>query len=62
MSEMIQRITIGGLMLGLALMSMRAIGQPLTQGKERITVRFQAHPGHTAGRVFGCRTLRDEVQ
>jgi DUF1680 family protein len=29
-----------------------------TQGKQRITVRFQAHSGQTAGGVFGVRTLR----
>jgi hypothetical protein len=32
--------------------------EKLTQGKERITVRFQAHPGNTAGGVFGVRTMR----
>ncbi len=30
----------------------------LTRGKEKITVCVQAHPGKTAGRVFGCRILR----
>lgn len=30
----------------------------LTKGKERVTVRFQAHPGRIAGGVFGCRILR----
>ena len=30
----------------------------LTQGKERVTVKFQAHPGNTAGGVFGLRTMR----
>jgi hypothetical protein len=29
----------------------------LIKGKKRVTVRVQAHPGKTAGRVFGCRTL-----
>ena len=32
--------------------------EKLTQGKERVTVRFQAHPGNTAGGVFGVRTMR----
>ena len=32
--------------------------EKLTQGKERITVKFQAHPGNTAGGVFGVRTMR----
>jgi hypothetical protein len=30
----------------------------LTRGKEKVTVRFQAHPGKTAGRVFECRIVR----
>ena len=29
----------------------------MLRGKETITVRFQAHPGKTAGGVFGCRIL-----
>ncbi|PQV64208.1 hypothetical protein B1R32_10652 [Abditibacterium utsteinense] len=32
----------------------------LTQGKKRVTVRFQAHPGQRAGGVFGARILRAE--
>lgn len=32
----------------------------LTQGKTRLTIRFQAHPGATAGGVFGIRALRSE--
>ncbi|MCU0872471.1 MAG: glycoside hydrolase family 127 protein [Pirellulaceae bacterium] len=32
--------------------------EKLTQGKERITVKFQAHPGNTAGGVCGVRTMR----
>lgn len=32
----------------------------LTRGKEKITVRVQAHAGKTAGRVFGCRVLRSK--
>jgi len=31
-----------------------------TQGKTRLTVRFQAHPRNTAGGVFGCAILRSE--
>ncbi|HMB91584.1 MAG TPA: beta-L-arabinofuranosidase domain-containing protein, partial [Rhodothermales bacterium] len=29
----------------------------LTEGKSSIRVRFQAHEGNTAGRVFGCKSL-----
>ncbi len=32
----------------------------LTRDKNRVTVRFQAHPGHLAGGVFGIRMLRGE--
>ena len=32
----------------------------LTAGKEKVTVRFQAHPGKTAGGVFGCQLLKRE--
>ncbi len=40
------------------------IPRELTQGKEQITVRFQARPGRMAGGVFGCRTviLSEELQ
>lgn len=37
-----------------------AIPPALTQGKEKITVRFQAHPGNTAGGVFDCGILKPE--
>jgi hypothetical protein len=30
----------------------------LIKEKKKVTVRVQAHPGKTAGRVFGCRTLK----
>ena len=30
----------------------------LTKGKQKVTVKFQAHPGSTAGGAFGCRILR----
>jgi hypothetical protein len=29
----------------------------LTQGKQKITFKFQAHPGKMAGGVFGCYVL-----
>jgi DUF1680 family protein len=32
----------------------------LTQGKAKITVKFQAHPGKTAGGVFGCAILKKQ--
>ncbi len=34
------------------------IPQEVTRGKGRVTVRFQAHPGHLAGGLFGCRIIR----
>lgn len=34
----------------------------LTAGKEKVTVRFQAHPGRLAGGVFGLRILRVEAR
>jgi hypothetical protein len=30
----------------------------LTQGKEKVTVKFTAHPGNLAGGVYGVRILR----
>ncbi len=30
----------------------------LTRGKEKVTIRFQAHPGAMAGGYFGCRVVR----
>lgn len=38
-----------------------AIPEALTKGKESVTVSFVAHRGTTAGRVFGCRTVRGEA-
>jgi hypothetical protein len=35
-----------------------AVPASLTQGKDRMTVRFQAKPGRTAGGVFGLRILK----
>lgn len=32
----------------------------LTQGRDRVTVRFQAQPGQWAGGIFGCRILLKE--
>jgi len=37
-----------------------AIPPELTRGKDKVTVRFQAHPGNTAGGVFDCGILRPE--
>lgn len=37
-----------------------AIPVSLTEGKESIVVRFAAHPGSTAGGLFGCATLKPE--
>jgi hypothetical protein len=34
------------------------IPEELTRGKQKVTVRFQAHPGCLAGGIFGCRTIR----
>ena len=30
----------------------------MLQGKSKVTLRFQARPGKTAGGVFGCRILK----
>jgi len=35
-----------------------AVPASLTQGKDHVTVRFQAKPGNTAGGVFGLRVLK----
>jgi hypothetical protein len=34
------------------------IPQDLTRGKTRITIRFQAQPGNTAGGFYGLRVIR----
>ena len=34
------------------------LSETMTQGKEKITLKFQAHPGAFAGGVFGVRILR----
>jgi uncharacterized protein len=35
-----------------------ALGEEFAKGKDRVTVKFQAHPGHWAGGLFGARILR----
>jgi DUF1680 family protein len=35
-----------------------AIPEKLTQGRDHVTVKFQAQPGNTAGGVFGLRVLK----
>ncbi|MBE3071242.1 MAG: glycoside hydrolase family 127 protein [Planctomycetes bacterium] len=35
-----------------------AIPADLLRGKQKVTVRFQAHPGNTAGGIFGLRVLK----
>lgn len=35
-----------------------AIPERITRGKEKVIVKFQAHPGKMAGGVFGCKILR----
>jgi hypothetical protein len=35
------------------------IPKDLTVGKDRVTIRFQAHPGKMAGGLFECRIIRD---
>lgn len=34
------------------------VPQELRKGKERITVKFQAHPNNIAGGLFGCRLVK----
>jgi uncharacterized protein len=34
------------------------VSEELTRGKEKVTVRFQAHPGNTAGGLYGLRVVR----
>lgn len=36
------------------------IPRELTQGKAKVTVRLQAHPGKWAGGLFGCRVMKAE--
>ena len=35
-----------------------ALPAKLVEGKQRVTVKFQAHPNGTAGGLFGCRLLK----
>jgi hypothetical protein len=35
-----------------------AVPAALTRGKEKVTVRFQPHPGNIAGGLFGVRVVR----
>lgn len=35
------------------------IPRELTAGKDRVTVRFQSHPGRTAGGLFECRIIKE---
>jgi len=37
-----------------------ALPAELTKGKQKVTVKFQAHAGKMAGGVFGCRIVRSE--
>ena len=34
------------------------LSDELTTGKEKAVLKFQAHPGNTAGGVFGIRVVR----
>ncbi len=34
------------------------IAEELTKNKDKVTVRFQSHPGNMAGGVFGCRIVK----
>jgi DUF1680 family protein len=36
------------------------IPRELIQGRQHVTIRFQAHPDHWAGGLFGCRVLRSQ--
>lgn len=38
------------------------IPRALTDGKKRVTVKFQAHPGNTAGGLFGVRVVRPKTR
>lgn len=34
------------------------IPEKMTYGKRKVTIKFQSHPGHTAGPVFGLRMIK----
>jgi len=36
------------------------IPEEITRGKSSVRVMFKAHPGHTAGGVYGCKTIRHQ--
>ena len=38
-----------------------AIPMELTQGRQKVHVRFQAHPGQIAGGLFGCRAVKPKT-
>jgi hypothetical protein len=38
-----------------------SIPPQMTQGKSKITLRFQGHPGKMAGGVFGCAILASQA-
>ncbi|MDP6546980.1 MAG: glycoside hydrolase family 127 protein [Phycisphaerae bacterium] len=35
-----------------------AVPANMTKGKKKVTIKFQAHPGGTAGGIFACRILK----
>ncbi len=35
-----------------------AVPAEMTRGKKKVTIKFQAHPGGTAGGIFACRILK----
>ena len=37
------------------------IPDEIIQGKQRVTVRFQGHPGNMSGGVFGCATMKPQA-
>jgi len=39
-----------------------AIPESLTEGKDKVTIKFQAHPGAWAGGIFGLRILKAEPE
>ena len=38
-----------------------AIPVELTRGRDKVTVRFQARPGNTAGGLYGLRVVRRDL-
>ena len=37
-----------------------ALPAELVRGKDKVTVKFSAHPGNIAGGLYGCRVLRTQ--